>query len=179
MGRTGTAERRNENFVQWKEPVQSSGKQSSAHGTASTSTVRNNKQTRRQKSLLSSLEATIQGPQVEDELNATIPSVVVTETGVGTPASSPPELHTSDPPPRFRPPGQSNTTRSTKRRPAAGVSVGTTEHAADMQRDGNNCRTTQIEAVSHDSDFDEQEEQETAGQQQRRATEGKVIHPLV
>lgn len=175
MGRHRTSDRGNEKFVQWKESVQRQGVTENADDHDSHSKGRQKKLTRRQTSLLSSLAATMQGPDEEQEGPATSAAAVGNDTGVGTSSPNTPEGHSSPPPPRFKPPRQMQNRRSHVPLPKSTVSVGAYATPSDMAPDVNHQRVAPRNSVQGESDPPAQGIERTAGPHHRRPLQGNAI----
>lgn len=173
MGRPGRSDRGNEKFVQWKEPVQSKGGTSNVDGPDNTSTVRKNRVTRRQKSLLTSLEATIQEAPAEVEFHDTINTAEETETGGGSIVPTPAQFHSSDPSPRFRPPRQIQNDITTPPCPTARVSVGASEFSAHVAGEATIRKKARERGVQRHSAVDQHEDEDNRVPKQRRPPEGE------
>lgn len=178
MGRPRTSERPTEKFVQWREPVHLKGGMSNFDGPGSTSTVRNTRVTTRQKSLLTSLQATIRDPPaVQEEVQDTIPTAVQNETCGPSLSPTPAQLQASDPAPRFRPPRHIQNAVASTPNPTSRVFVGASEFSSDVAGDANNRRTGRRTGIHVDSGVAEHEDEETTGPQQRQPEPGEAIHP--
>ena len=160
-----TLDRGKEKFVQWKEPTQLKADRGNAHAHASTSKGRKKKHRGRLKSQRSSPRASIQGPRVEEEGHARSPTTVLSERGVRTSLPTPAALHSSAPPPTVEPPRRMHSTRS----------EGASKQTADLIPEVRNRRAARRESVRLQNDSAAQEEEGTAGPEQRTTPRGKAI----
>ena len=127
-----SSDRANETFVQWKEPVQSNRERGNADGDASTSRGRKKNQPRRLQVPNAAAGASIQGERVQESLHAGSVTALLSEARGATLSRTPAEVPSSDPPPRFKPPGRIPSTRSTVPLPRSYVSERARHHIPSM-----------------------------------------------
>lgn len=179
MGRTPRAERGNEKFVQWKEPVESEGDKANFDGPDSTAGAREKKQTRRQTAILSALAATIQRPVVEEQNEGRGPSAQFSGIGVGTSSQSPAVARSSIPAPRFGPPlqKQSRTGTAEIRRPS--TTDRTSEPSPESVPDNEQRTADAVESDEHQSDSAASEAERPTGPSHRNAPRGMNVYHQV
>lgn len=171
------SERGKEKFVQWKDdPVPSKGGIRDFDGPDTSSPVRKNRPTTRQKSLLSSLAASIERPEIEEEDQGTSTPTFDSESGRRTSSHNPADIQNSPVPPRVRPPRQ---VESTGRRGQnrTSVSDGQTEIAGERVPAVEKCGVPRQHSVLHQTDSPT-EEDGTEGSPQRRAPQGKRVYTM-
>lgn len=173
MARPSRAERGPEKFVQWKEPVEAEGDTSNFDGPDSNRAVRKNKPTRRQKSLLASMAASVEGARVEEAEHATSPNVRVTDTIIGTSSQSLAVLQSSPPPPRFKPPCQMQNTRSSSQLQRSHASVVEVHNSADRVPGRHQRAAGPHESVQQQGDVEEHEEDDISGPPPRKEQQGE------
>lgn len=175
MGRTQRASKGTEKFVQWKDPVPSTGDAGDFDGPESSSRVKKNRSTTRQKSLLSSLAASMQRPDIEEEQHGTSHPVGDSEAELGTSSPIPAEVQSSTPPPRFRPLPQVESTR--RRGQPISCTEGETNTTAEKVPAVHNPGVRLRQSVLHQGDA-RAEEDGTEGSPQRRAPQGKRTYNM-
>ena len=169
-----SSDRANETFVQWKEPVQSNKEGGNADGNASTSRGRKRKQPRRLEVPHPAATASIHGEGVQE---AGLPgSVTALFSGArgGTSSQCPAKVPSTNPLPRFRPPGQIPTTRSTVPLRRSYVSQTAPEHIPSMVPQRLYCIPPPRNLVQDRNDSTADEGARTTAQQYTTAPEGKA-----
>ena len=169
-----SSDRANETFVQWKEPVQSNRDRGNANGDASTSRVRKNKQPRRLPVPHPAAGASTDGEGVEESRHAGSGVAVVSEARGATSSRCPAEVPSTDPLPRFRPPGRIPTTASTVPLRTSYVSQRAPQQMPTMAPQRLYCIPPPRNAVEDRNESTAHEGAGTTAQQYRTAPEGKA-----
>lgn len=144
---SATSDRANEKFVQWRQPVESRGKELHDEGDASTSRGKKKKQQRRVRNAHGEPETSIQGLRGDESGQGGSPIAIVSKGGRGTSSPIAGEVPSGNPPSGFKPPRQLLNIRSNRRIPRATEPPKAPEHTQSMVHEDINSMSLPKEAI--------------------------------